>query len=104
MILRSPALLPTAGLTYKYHAQDELGQASFGYSHPGQSSSTVIDAAGNHIGSYSYVDPFGKLVQVSYVADGLGFRQVSNNLPVAPATGRVMLGRGLSVPTLSVIG
>ena len=68
----------------QYHAQDELGQASFGYSHPGQAASNYRDAFGNQIGSYAYINPEGKHVQVSYVADSNGFRVLSNDLPVAP--------------------
>jgi len=68
----------------QHHAQDELGQASFGYSHPGQASSTFRDAWGNQVGSYAYIDANGKEVRVSFVADANGFRVVSNNLPEAP--------------------
>lgn len=31
----------------QYHAQDELGQASFGYSYPGQARSSFQDRFGN---------------------------------------------------------
>lgn len=30
----------------QYHAQDELGQASYGYAYPGQAASNVRDAFG----------------------------------------------------------
>jgi hypothetical protein len=69
----------------QYHAQDELGQASFGYAHPGQAASNLRDGFGNQIGSYAYINPEGKEVRVSYTADSRGFRVLSNNLPVAPA-------------------
>jgi hypothetical protein len=39
---------------------------------------------GNQVGSYAYINPEGKEVRVSYVADALGFRVVSNDLPVGP--------------------
>ena len=68
----------------QYHSQDELGQASFGYSHPGQAAANFRDAFGNQVGSYAYINPDGKEVKVSYVADSLGFRVLSNDLPVAP--------------------
>lgn len=68
----------------QYHAQNELGEASFGYSHRGQASATYQDPFGNQIGSYAYINPRGKEVKVSYVADALGFRVLSNDLPVAP--------------------
>jgi hypothetical protein len=68
----------------QYHAQDEFGQTTFGYSHPGQASTNYRDAFGNQIGSYSYFNPEGKQVRVSYTADHRGFRVLSNDLPVAP--------------------
>lgn len=68
----------------QYHAQDELGQASYGYAYPGQAASNFRDAWGNQVGSWAYFDPEGKEVRVSYVADSRGFRVLSNNLPVAP--------------------
>ncbi|XP_046443812.1 cuticle protein 7-like [Daphnia pulex] len=73
----------------QYHAQDELGQASFGYAHPGQAASNLRDGFGNQIGSYAYVNPKGKEVRVSYTADSRGFRVKSNNLPVAPVDNSV---------------
>ncbi len=87
--------IPTAGVhASQYHAQNELGEASFGYSHPGQSSQTYQDPHGNQIGSYSYVDSMGKLNKVDYVADALGFRVVANNLPVGPLPAGALLSRG----------
>merc|ERR1712191_6152 len=68
----------------QYHSQDELGQATYGYSYPGQASSTTRDAFGNQIGSYAYINAEGKEVRVSYVADANGFRVLSNDLPQAP--------------------
>ena len=69
----------------QYHSQDELGQASFGYSHPGQAAVNYRDAFGNQVGSYAYINPEGKEVRVSYVADSNGFRVLSNDLPVGPS-------------------
>ncbi|XP_046644470.1 cuticle protein 7-like, partial [Daphnia pulicaria] len=65
--------------------QDKIGQASFGYSYPGQAASNVLDSAGNMAGSWAYVNPEGKVVNVSYVADERGFRVSSNVLPAAVA-------------------
>ncbi|EFX64321.1 hypothetical protein DAPPUDRAFT_17071, partial [Daphnia pulex] len=84
-----PATLPVAYgypsiSATQYHAQDELGQASFGYAHPGQAATNLRDGFGNQIGSYAYVNPEGKEVRVSYTADSRGFRVQSNDLPVAP--------------------
>ena len=73
----------------QYHSQDELGQASFGYAHPGQSATNLRDAFGNQIGSYAYINPEGKEVRVSYTADSRGFRVLSNDLPVAPVANLV---------------
>ncbi len=90
--------LPAAGYPYygypsvtasKYHAQDELGQARFGYAHPGQAATNYRDAFGNQIGSYAYFNPEGKEVRVSYTADHRGFRVLSNDLPVAPVANLV---------------
>jgi hypothetical protein len=73
----------------QYHAQDELGQACFGYAHPGQAASNLRDGFGNQIGSYAYINPEGKEARVSYTADSRGFRVKSNNLPVAPVDNSV---------------
>ena len=83
---------------HQYHAQDELGQASFGYSYPGQASTTYRDAFGNQIGSYAYINANGKEVRVSYVADANGFRVVSNDLPEAPVNDLVAPVNNLVAP------
>ncbi len=92
--------LPAAGYPYygypsvtasKYHAQDELGQARFGYAHPGQAATNYRDAFGNQIGSYAYINPEGKEVRVSYTADSRGFRVASNDLPEAPVANLVQI-------------
>ncbi|KAI9552428.1 hypothetical protein GHT06_022794 [Daphnia sinensis] len=73
----------------QYLAKDELGQASFGYAHPGQTATNIQDAYGNQVGSYAYFNPEGKEVRVSYTADSRGFRVLSNDLPVAPTANLV---------------
>ena len=76
---------PHAGYSAsQFHSQDEYGQANFGYSYPGQASTTHRDAYGNQAGSYAYINAEGKEVRVSYVADANGFRVVSNDLPQGP--------------------
>ncbi|KAK3863386.1 hypothetical protein Pcinc_030836 [Petrolisthes cinctipes] len=75
---------PLAPVQSKYHAQDELGQYSFGYFGGPSSRAETRDAFGNVRGSYNYVDPDGKVQTQHYVADGLGFRVAATNLPVAP--------------------
>ncbi|XP_050690765.1 cuticle protein 6-like [Eriocheir sinensis] len=76
---------PVAPVQSKYHAQDELGQYSFGYAGGPASRAETRDAYGVVRGSYNYVDPEGKLQTQHYVADALGFRVAGTNLPVAPA-------------------
>jgi hypothetical protein len=66
-----------------------MGQARFGYAHPGQAATNYRDAMGNQIGSYAYFNPEGKEVRVSYTADHRGFRVLSNDLPVAPSANLV---------------
>ncbi|XP_046988416.1 cuticle protein 7-like [Schistocerca americana] len=87
VVAAAPAVSVVApvGLRTQYHAQDELGQASYGHTEPLQAHAAVQDAAGNKIGSYSYVAPTGEVVRADYVADALGYRVASNALPVAPA-------------------
>ena len=79
-----PYAYPVAAAS-QYHAQDVLGQASYGYSYPGQAATNFRDAFGNQVGSYAYINPEGKEIRVSYVADANGFRVLSNALPQAPS-------------------
>lgn len=83
--------LPTlsAATSLQWHAQDELGQASFGYAYPGQAAANYRDIAGNMVGTWAYINPNSKEVQVSYTADHRGFRVLSNDLPVAPVANLV---------------
>ncbi|KAJ9580208.1 hypothetical protein L9F63_004151 [Diploptera punctata] len=74
----------------QYHAQDELGQASYGHSEPLQTHNAIQDAAGNKVGSFSYLSPEGNVFRTDYVADGLGYRVASNALPVGPSVGAVV--------------
>ena len=67
-----------------YHAQDELGQASYGHAQADQAHSAVRDAYGNVAGGYSYISPEGKPISVRYTAGVNGFQVESNALPVAP--------------------
>ena len=84
----------------QYHAQDEFGQSSHGYAHPGQAAAEVRDAAGNVRGSYAYIDPTGKEVRVNYIADAVnGFRVESNALPVGPSAGPVPVVANLVAPS-----
>ena len=67
-----------------YHAQDELGQASYGHVQADQAHSAVRDAYGNVAGSYNYINPEGETITVKYTAGVNGFQVESNALPVAP--------------------
>jgi len=73
------------GWKTQYHAQDELGQASFGHSQPGQAHAAVRDAAGGVSGTFSYISPEGIPFTTHYRADHNGYRVASNALPVAPS-------------------
>ncbi|XP_046383579.1 calphotin-like [Ischnura elegans] len=70
----------------QYHAQDELGQYSYGYAGGPSAKSEVKTWDGVTRGGYSYVDAEGKIQTVNYVADPVnGFRVAATNLPVAPS-------------------
>ncbi|XP_063585299.1 uncharacterized protein LOC134762682 [Penaeus indicus] len=73
--------VPLAPAASQYHAQDELGQYSFGYSGGPSSRSESRDAYGNVRGSFSYVDSYGNVQSQHYVADDYGFRVSGTNLP-----------------------
>ncbi|XP_037778378.1 cuticle protein 6-like [Penaeus monodon] len=75
---------PVAPIQSQYHAQDEIGQYSFGYAGGPSSRAETRDASGVVRGSYNYVDSEGKVQTQHYVADALGFRVSGTNLPVAP--------------------
>merc|ERR1712186_295881 len=66
----------------QYHAQDDLGQYSFGYSDGNSVKQEVKTADGVIRGAYSYVDSDGIVQSVNYIADALGFRVGATNLPV----------------------
>jgi hypothetical protein len=64
----------------QYHAQDALGQYSYGYS--GGPSSKAKTADGITRGGYSYIDSYGIVQSASYVSDPVnGFRVAATNLP-----------------------
>merc|ERR1712110_523989 len=66
----------------QFHAQDDLGQYNYGYSHPSQTKQELKTADGVTRGSYSYVDANGLLQTVNYISDAMGFRVAATNLPV----------------------
>jgi len=68
----------------QFHAQDEFGNLNYGYANPLSVKQEAGNTYGGVTGGYSYVDAEGKLQQVTYVADALGFRTHDSRLPVAP--------------------
>lgn len=80
------ATVPIAApVATQYHAQDELGQYTYGYASGLSAKTETKTVDGVTRGSYSYVDAEGKLQSVEYVSDALnGFRAAASNLPVAP--------------------
>merc|ERR1712026_424979 len=85
----------------QYHAQDDFGQYSFGYSDGNSVKQEVKTADGVIRGAYSYVDSDGIVQTVNYIADGLGFRVGATNLPVhevdAPAAAPVAVAAAPAV-------
>ncbi|XP_042883142.1 uncharacterized protein LOC122260071 [Penaeus japonicus] len=72
---------PVAPIQSQYHAQDEIGQYSFGYAGGPSSRAESRDAFGVVRGSYNYVDSEGKVQTQHYVADALGFRVSAPTCP-----------------------
>merc|ERR1711970_1439633 len=68
----------------QFHAQDEFGNLNYGYANLNSAKQEIGNTYGGVNGGYSYVDANGKLQQVTYVADGAGFRVADSRLPVAP--------------------
>jgi len=81
-----PIVAPVGLTSSQFHAQDELGQYSYGYAGGPSAKSESKDAFGNVRGGYSYIDANGITQTVNYVADPVnGFRVAATNLPVGPA-------------------
>ncbi|XP_055840415.1 mucin-4-like [Episyrphus balteatus] len=82
----SPTLYTAAiPITTQYHAQDGLGQYSYGYSGGPSAKAEYKSLDGVTRGSYSYVDADGELQTVEYTADSAnGFQASATNLPKAP--------------------
>jgi uncharacterized protein affecting Mg2+/Co2+ transport len=77
-----PVATPVAAPGSQYHAQDDIGQYSFGYRDQNSIKQELRTADGVVRGSYSYVDSNGIIQTVNYLADALGFRVGATNLPV----------------------
>lgn len=87
----------------RYHAQDESGQASYGFTTAEQSQSHIRDAEGNQIGHYSYINQEGQEVVVFYTAGHGGFRVLSNSLPTAPAVAPAANSQSVSLAPVSLV-
>ncbi|XP_055533893.1 cuticle protein 19.8-like [Wyeomyia smithii] len=74
-----------AEVTNQFHAQDELGQYSYGYSGGLSAKTETKSLDGVTRGSYTFLDAENKVQTVSYTADAVnGFRAEASNMPVAP--------------------
>ncbi|XP_053688498.1 cuticle protein 19.8-like [Sabethes cyaneus] len=78
-----------AEVTNQFHAQDELGQYSYGYSGGLSAKTETKSLDGVTRGSYTFLDAENKVQTVSYTADDVnGFRAEASNMPVAPVESR----------------
>merc|ERR1712121_174605 len=84
----APAV-PAPAVSSQFQTQDEFKNTAYGYSNINSAKHEVGNAYGGVTVSYSYVDANGVLQTTNYIADGLGFRVVASNLPVAPAAPEV---------------
>ena len=88
-----PPVAPiNAPVISQFHAQDELGQYSYGYSGGPSSKIERKNALGVVEGGFSYVDPVGAIQSQSYIADGAGFRTAGTNIPTASRKKRSVSG------------
>ena len=70
----------------QYHAQDTLGQYSYGYSGGPSAKTETRTADGITRGGYSYIDGNGLVQSANYISDPVnGFRVAATNLPVGPS-------------------
>ena len=69
----------------QFHAQDEAGQYTFGYTDLNSQRQETKTADGAVSGAYQYVDSDGLVQTVQYIADDAGFRVAGTNLPVFAA-------------------
>ena len=84
-VYAAPAPVPhvvVAPAKSQYHAQDEHGQYTYGYTDGASAKTETRYADGMTKGSYSYVDDNGAVQAVHYTAGADGFRAVGTNIPV----------------------
>lgn len=85
----------------QYHAQDELGQYTYGYVGPWSAKSETKSADGITRGGYSYIDANGILQTVNYIADAVnGFRVAATNLPKAQLVAPVLEAKIIPAPVV----
>ncbi|XP_057380163.1 coagulation factor IX-like isoform X2 [Daphnia carinata] len=80
--IQYPALLSINSRTQpvqQWNNKDDQGRINFGYAYYGQAASNVLNANGDMIGSWSYLNPEGTQVHASYTADNKGFNVLFNN-------------------------
>lgn len=83
--VHAPVHVPAHGVytsDSRYHAQDEHGQYTYGYTDGASAKTETRYADGLTKGSYSYVDDNGAVQAVHYTAGPDGFRAVGTNIPV----------------------
>uniref|UniRef100_T1JIX6 Uncharacterized protein n=1 Tax=Strigamia maritima TaxID=126957 RepID=T1JIX6_STRMM len=73
---------PDKSHSTQYHAQDSLGQYSYGYSTSnGIEKNEARSADGTVVGGYSYISPEGQQVVIKYTAGEEGFKATGNVIP-----------------------
>ncbi|CAI6368317.1 unnamed protein product [Macrosiphum euphorbiae] len=84
-VYAAPALAPTVAVApakSQFHAQDEHGQYTYGYTDGASAKTETRYADGETRGSYSYVDPHGEVQAVHYSAGAEGFKAAGTTIPV----------------------
>jgi hypothetical protein len=83
----APAPVPVVAspTAVQHHSQDEFGSFNYGYQDVNSAKEETHTPDGVTRGSYSYVDAYGLLQRVDYIADPInGFRVAGTNIPVGP--------------------
>jgi len=89
VIAKAAPIAPLASHSSQYQAQDEQRNFAYGYQNINSAKQETGNAYGGVTGSYSYADEAG-VHTTHYVADDMGFRVSSDNLPIAPVHNAVM--------------
>ena len=95
-VIPAPAIAPAAVSTSRvvsapappsasqFHNQDEFGNLAFGFANILAGRNEAGNTYGGRSGGFSYIDANGIVQTRNYIADGLGFRVVASDLPIAP--------------------